>query len=282
MFRIIQKANYDLPDAAGFMEKIKALPFEFFERTSKIFVTRSPGRLDMMGGIADYSGSLVLEMPIREATFCALQKRTDKLIKIFSCGEDENLSFEMSLKDFYQNGEAVDYGAFRAFFRRNSEDHWAAYIAGVFPVLMREKNLTFETGANIFIASTIPQGKGVSSSAALEAVAMLAVAAAFEIKVNPRETAILCQKVENLIVGVPCEIMNQMSVIFGKKDELVAMLCQPAELKNPVKIPDEIRFWGIDSGIRHSVAGADYGLVRIGAFMGLSNHYRTGKSARFK
>lgn len=46
------------------------------------------------------------------------------------------------------------------------------------------------------------------------------------------------------------------------------MICQPAELKTAVKIPPEIKFWGIDSGIRHSVGAGDYGSVRTGAFIG--------------
>jgi L-arabinokinase len=49
---------------------------------------------------------------------------------------------------------------------------------------------------------------------------------------------------------------------------LLALLCQPAEVQGFVAIPPSIRFWGIDSGIRHAVSGSDYGCVRTGAFMG--------------
>ena len=268
MYRTIQKANYDLPDVAEFIKKIGALPFEFFDQNHGVFVTRAPGRLDVMGGIADYSGSLVLELPVAEAVFCALQKREDERLKIFSESETEHLIFEMPLRDLFWEGEPIEYASACEYFKKTADGHWAAYIAGVFLVLMREKAANFETGANIFIASTIPQGKGVSSSAALEAAVMAAAATAFEIELTPRKTAILCQKVENLVVGAPCGIMDQMSVICGKKDELMSMICQPAELNEAVKIPDEVSFWGIDSGIRHSVVGADYGSVRTGAFMG--------------
>ncbi len=269
MYQTIKNANYELKDATDFVKKIGAETFEFFDRTGEIFITRSPGRLDVMGGIADYSGSHVLEMPIAEATFCALQKRADNILKIFSEDETENLFFEMPFDKFYENGEPIEYSSAHDFFRVDFDEHWAAYIAGVFHVLMREKNFKFQAGANIFISSKVPQGKGVSSSAALESSVMSAVAATFEIKIEPREMAILCQKVENLVVGAPCGIMDQMSVVCGKQNELLSLLCRPAKLENPVKIPDEICFWGIDSGIRHSVVGADYGSVRTGAFMGL-------------
>ncbi|MFL6216285.1 MAG: GHMP kinase, partial [Blastocatellia bacterium] len=97
---------------------------------------------------------------------------------------------------------------------------------------------------------------------------MRAVTAAFDVKIDARETALLCQKVENLVVGAPCGVMDQMTAACGEANRLLALLCQPAELQGAVAIPDELAVWGIDSGIRHSVSGADYGSVRVGAFMG--------------
>jgi L-arabinokinase len=270
MFRIIQNPNYDAGDVSAFIETLAEKTDGFFEKNSPVFIARAPGRLDVMGGIADYSGSLVLEMPIAEAVFAALQKSEDPTLKIQSLGENSNeiREFEMTLADFKTGENLIEYSAARAYFAENAADHWAGYVAGVFLVLMRERGIEFSGGARIFIASGVPQGKGVSSSAALEAAVMSAVAAAFNVTLKPRETALLCQKTENLIVGAPCGVMDQMSVVCGKKDELLALVCQPAELKNPVKIPDEIAFWGIDSGIRHAVVGADYGSVRTGAFIG--------------
>ena len=77
-----------------------------------------------------------------------------------------------------------------------------------------------------------------------------------------------CQQVENLIVGAPCGVMDQMATICGEAGSLMALLCQPAEFQGTVRLPDELGVWGIDSGIRHAVTGADYGAVRVGAFMG--------------
>ena len=48
----------------------------------------------------------------------------------------------------------------------------------------------------------------------------------------------------------------------------MSMICQPADVRSNVMIPPHIRFYGIDSGIRHSVGGTDYGSVRVAAFMG--------------
>ncbi|EPS72718.1 hypothetical protein M569_02040 [Genlisea aurea] len=89
------------------------------------------------------------------------------------------------------------------------------------------------------------------------------------LNISPRELALLCQKVENHVVGAPCGVMDQMTSACGEANKLLAMVCQPAEVLGLVDIPNHIKFWGIDSGIRHSVGGADYGSVRVGAFMGL-------------
>jgi L-arabinokinase len=98
---------------------------------------------------------------------------------------------------------------------------------------------------------------------------MQAVAHAFGVPLAPRDLALLCQMSENLVAGAPCGIMDQMTCVFGRPDALLALLCQPADLQPSVPVPDDVAFWGLDSGERHAVGGSDYGAVRTGAFMGL-------------
>jgi L-arabinokinase len=268
----------------------------FFDPHREVIVTRAPGRLDVMGGIADYSGSLVLQLPIASATHVALQSQEEPTLHIVSLSANPLAPpriFEMALADFsiadggLQNsdlkenaaqsaignrqsaiGPPVDYAEACARFKRDPEHHWAAYVVGAFLVLMREKRTCFTHGARLLIASEVPEGKGVSSSAALEVAVMQAVTTAYEIELSPRETAFLCQKVENLVAGAPCGVMDQMTAACGQADRLLALLCQPGELQGTIKLPDELGVWGIDSGIRHSVGGADYSTVRTAAFMG--------------
>jgi len=277
MYRVVKGKTNDLPDAGDFIDILNKLDQHsipearhLFDTQKELVVTRAPGRLDVMGGIADYSGSMVLELPIREATFVALQRDPNLQLRVVSLSQDttQEAAFDMPLTDFVSAGEPVDYEVAHAYFQGEPKRHWASYVAGVFLVLMHERDITFPHGARILISSSVPEGKGVSSSAALEVAVMQAVAAAFDIEVQPREMALLCQKVENLVVGAPCGIMDQMTSVCGEANRLLALLCQPAELREMIAIPYEIAFWGLDSGIRHSVAGADYGSVRAGAFMG--------------
>src|SRR5262245_21577006 len=277
MYRIIHGATHGLPDAATFVETLNKLDQNpqlegrrLFDPDTEIVIARAPGRLDVMGGIADYSGSLVLEAPILEATFAALQRRPDRRLTIVSLAEDvgQTLAFEMALSEFENAGEPVDYDTARACFQQEPSQHWAAYVTGVFLTLMRERRIRFREGARILISSSVPQGKGVSSSAALEVAVMQAVAAAFDVTIDAREMALLCQTVENRVAGAPCGVMDQMTASCGAANRLLALRCQPAELLGMAAIPDEAAFWGLDSGVRHAVTGADYGSVRVGAFMG--------------
>lgn len=276
-YEIVGGPISSVSDISQFIESLDSLDVHtdprlhhFFDKQSDLTVTRAPGRLDVMGGIADYSGSLVLELPIAEATFVALQKDDSRQLRIASLleGGSRVVTFEMPLADFERDGEPLGYVDAQAYFRNDSSQHWAAYVAGVFIVLMRERGTRFNQGARLLISSRVPEGKGVSSSAALEVATMSAVAAAYDLKISCRELAVLCQRVENSVVGAPCGVMDQMTSACGKENQLLALLCQPAELLDTVRLPEDLAVWGLDSGVRHSIGGGDYGSVRVGTFMG--------------
>jgi L-arabinokinase len=235
-----------------------------------LVVARAPGRLDVMGGIADYSGSLVLEWPIREATLVAAQAVSEPGLKLVSRATDdrgEARTLELDRETTIQLLEG-DYDAARRWFGRDPTLHWAAYVVGVLLVLKRELGLEFDFSWRILVESRVPEGKGVSSSAALEVATMQAVTALAGTILGGAEIARLCQIGENFVVGAPCGIMDQMTSALGQADALLALLCQPAEVSGFIPLPPSIAFWGIDSGIRHTVSGSDYTSVRTGAFMG--------------
>ena len=262
-YEIVSGDTHGLDDVSNFIATLNTQE-TLFEPQSQLTIARAPGRLDVMGGIADYSGSLVLELPISEATIVALQKDDARRLRIVSLLDDRTLSIELPLSDLERDGEPIEYEEAQRYFKR----HWAAYVAGVFVVLSRELGVRFDRGARLLISSRVPEGKGVSSSAALEVATMSAVAAAFNIEIEPRELALLCQQVENLVVGAPCGVMDQMTAACGEANHLLSLICQPAELQGAIKLPEDLAVWGLDSGVRHSIGAGDYGSVRAGAFMG--------------
>ncbi len=227
-----------------------------------VFSAVCPGRLDVMGGIADYSGSLLLQMPISETTRVQLTKGEGNIFSVQTDAEETDQFFSINIEAL----KGLDYASAGKLIRARPGGNWAIYVLGCYLVLSKEKGLIFQ-GDELTVSSDIPAGKGVSSSAAIEVATMHAIQKAYGLPMDPLELALLAQKVENLVVGAACGLMDQLSVNLGKKDHLLPIICQPHNVMLPTKIPAGIRFFGIDSGVRHAVCGASYGDVRTAAFM---------------
>jgi L-arabinokinase len=265
------------PDLPALLELLRQLAgseepalSRLFRGAEPLLVARAPGRLDVMGGFADYSGSLTLELPIAEAAFVVLQPHAEPQLELVSAGIGPAAG--PARRAVFPLDELQrcthSYAAAREYFQREPRSAWAAYVVGVFAALRVELGLELGAGVSLLVASSVPEGKGVSSSASLE-VATLGVLAGFHgVRIDPVRAALICQRVENLVVGAPCGVMDQMTSSCGSEGQLLSLLCQPAELQPSFAIPAGIALWGIDSGLRHEVSGADYTEVRVAAFMG--------------
>jgi L-arabinokinase len=245
---------------------------DFLRGDEPLFVARAPGRLDVMGGIADYSGSLVLQLPLEVATTAIVQPCAERTIELMSLRPRSGRAAYFSiLLDALLHGPLRDPGRLRARVMARRDDKWAAYVLGVVHAcLVRrgEEARASAGGFRMLIFSDVPEGKGVSSSAALEVASLAAVAARYGVAMRDEEIAVASQWAENHVAGAPCGIMDQMTSACGRRDRLLRLRCQPDVVEGHVAIPEGWRCYGIDSGIRHAVTGSDYGTVRTAAFMG--------------
>ena len=240
----------------------------FLDSSAPVLIARAPGRLDVMGGIADYSGSLVLEMPLACATYAIAQGQPDRRVDVLSLRGGRAFDFSIDL-DTILRGELSSWERLAAWFAGRPRDRWAAYVVGaVYRCLTASRVTDPPQGLRLLSSSEVPEGKGVSSSAALEVAVMSATVAHYRLPMDGVTLARACQWAENFIAGAPCGIMDQMTSALGKRDRLLRLTCQPATLGGYSEVPLGYRFYGIDSGIRHAVTGADYGTVRTAAFMG--------------
>ena len=241
-----------------------------FDRSAPLLLARAPGRLDVMGGFADYSGSLTLEMPIVEAAFVAVQEHAEHSVRVVSLGFGAEAgrvrSAVFPLHELREHTQSL--AAAREYFKRDPSQAWTAYVLGIIGVLQVDLGQPLRAGLSILVASNVPEGKGVSSSAALEVASFSALAGLYGLQVAPVRAALLCQRAENLVVGAPCGVMDQMTSMCGVEGQLLPLVCQPAELQSCFAVPPGLALWGIDSGLRHQVSGADYTEVRVAAFMG--------------
>jgi galactokinase len=251
-------------------DKLRSDGVPLFTGAEPPLCARAPGRLDVMGGIADYSGSLVLELPTAEAAYVAAQRTPGSRVRIVSAGfgSDRAPLRDVSFDAAELRRAGQSYADARRYFRADPERAWAAYVAGALVALRLELGSDLFTGLDILVASRVPEGKGASSSAAVEVASFRALTALAGLDVEPVRAAILCQRIENLVVGAPCGVMDQMTSGCGSEGQLLPLLCQPAILESRFPIPRSLAIWGVDSGQRHQVSGADYTEVRVAAFMG--------------
>ncbi len=238
---------------------------QFFSSDLPVYISRAPGRLDLMGGNVDYTGGLVFESTIREATWAAAQSRKDGLIVFLNPqmkaeGWKDHVQFELAKLKSEKAVKELVYGS--------PEVRWTSYVLGAFYLLHNRYPEKVKSGVSVYIHSEVPLNKGVSSSAAVEVAVMKAAAACYGIDLAGIELAEACQWVENVIADSACGIMDQAASVLGDEGHVLPLLCQPCLPRPLVKLPEGLRCWAIDSGVKHAVTGIEYEAARAAAFIG--------------
>ncbi|MEK7719107.1 MAG: galactokinase family protein [Bacteroidota bacterium] len=250
-----------------FVSKIKKFKKNntFFSPTEPVYISRAPGRLDLMGGNDDYTGGLVFESTIREATFAAAQLRPDQIIELNNRTVSD-AGWQGVLEVSW--AEMADEAAVKELVNRSANVRWTAYVLGNLFYLKKKYPNRVNCGIRLYMESSVPLNRGVSSSAAIEVSVMKASAAAYGIDLHGTELALACQWVENVIADSGCGIMDQIAVVAGKEGYVLPLVCQPCLPEPLIQLPEELQIWGIDSGVSHQVSGIEYEVARAAAFMG--------------
>ncbi|MEV7678209.1 galactokinase [Streptomyces sp. NPDC088341] len=155
-------------------------------------VWAAPGRVNLIGEYTDFNDGFVMPLALPHRAVAAVSRRTDQVLRLHSA-------------DVAGGVVQLDTAALEPL----SDTGWAAYPAGVVWALRAAGHPV--TGADVHLASTVPTGAGLSSSAALEVVTALALNDLYGLGLTPPGLAVLAQRAENAFVGVPCGIMDQMA-----------------------------------------------------------------------
>ncbi len=210
------------------------------ERINALFgapdaVGRANGRVNLIGDHVDYAGGCVLPMPTRETTAVALRARR-------AAAHDG--------ADILASESDVDVT-------------WERYARGVL-VELRAAGVAVPV-VELVVASDVPIGAGLSSSAALEVAVARAALALVGRAMPASELALLAQRAEHVHAGVPCGIMDQWCVAHADPDasEQVAILLDCARRAHePIALPRTLRIEVIDSGVRHALRDGGYAARR--------------------
>ncbi|MGW0807406.1 galactokinase [Nonomuraea sp. NPDC002799] len=197
-------------------------------------VWHAPGRVNLIGEHTDYNDGYVLPFAVPWGVTAAVTPRADRTIRLLS---------------LQSPGEPVTLAT------HEEAKGWTRYVVGVLDVLGDRV-----AGADIAIDGDIPQGAGLSSSAALEVSVASALNDLHGLGMTPMEIALLSQKAENDFVGMPCGIMDQAASALCEEGKALFLDCRSLGSRN---IPLDLAAQGlsiliIDTQVHHEHAGGEY------------------------
>jgi galactokinase len=200
-------------------------------------VSFAPGRINLIGEHTDYTDGFVLPVSLAMGTWVASAARTDRAMRVFSENQNEVATLDLD----------TDCAQARR--------HWSDYVAGVAWSLQR---LGVElSGIDLLIASDLPMGAGLSSSAALEVSTAYALLSAAGLTLAPLQIARACQSAENEFVGARCGIMDQFIATHGQRDRAVLLDCMSHSWRT-VDLPASHRWIVANTMVRHALAHGEY------------------------
>ena len=213
---------------------------EHYGRAPRLF--RAPGRVNLIGEHTDYNGGFVLPMALDRETVVAAAARADALVRVHSLGARESAEFDLASPGRPRRG------------------HWLDYVEGVARALTgRGFRLA---GAELMIASDVPAGAGLSSSAALEISAGLALAALAGAEVDRVTLALAGQQAEHEYVGTMCGIMDQFVAAMAREGHALLIDCRTLEA-TPVPLNTRAAAFVVcDTRVRHELSTSEYNTRR--------------------
>lgn len=208
------------------------------------WVVMAPGRVNLIGEHVDYNDGFVMPMAIERFVVIAAGPAD---------GEGDTLQV---YSDAMDDECTISVGAESA----EELPRWGQYIHGV---LKEMSDAGYAAGPlRATVHANVPLGGGLSSSAALEVATATMVEAATGKSISGPEKAKLCQRAENIHVGMPCGIMDQFSSAVCEADRLMQLDCRSLETKQvPFTNPD-VTVLIINSNVKRELASSAYPLRR--------------------
>lgn len=216
------------------------LSFEQIFGTAPAVEAEAPGRVNLIGEHTDYNGGFVLPMPIPRTCRVWLRPRSDDRVRVWSTNQGG------AVRE-YRLGQEKPLG------------DWLDYVQGCTTVLRKLGHSL--SGFEALIASEVPLGSGLSSSAALDVALLRAFRSAFGVPISDLDLARLGQRIENEFVGARVGIMDPLVASLGQPGH--ALFVDTRDLTcRQIPFPERGEIVVLDSGVRHRHSAGDYNTRR--------------------
>ncbi len=235
------KVGQTFQSAAQKMQAKVKSAFETRFAHQPAIVVRAPGRVNLLGGHTDYNEGYVLPVAVDRAAWVAASAIDDREARVRALDLGGDAIFPLDVIPLSDGGWA-DYPRSIA---------WALQERGLRPV-----------GMEAVMTSDVPVGAGLSSSAAVEMSFAYAWQQLSGFQLDRRGLALLCQRAENVYVGVNCGIMDQMTSALGAEGYALLLDCRTLEIE-PVPLPADVAIVVADTGVRRRLATSEYNVRRV-------------------
>ena len=206
-------------------------------------IIQAPGRVNLIGEHTDYNDGFVLPCAIDYQTVVAAAKRDDNIVRIIAVDYDNEVNeFDIS--------QPLEF---------DKDVMWVNYIRGVIDCLQK-RGYQFK-GADITVSGNVPQGAGLSSSAALEVVIGQTFKVLYDLEISQQEIALNGQQAENQFVGCNCGIMDQLISAEGQRKHSLLIDCRSLETQ-AVSMPEDMAIVIINSNKKRGLVDSEYNTRR--------------------
>lgn len=176
-------------------------------------IVQAPGRINLIGEHTDYNNGFVMPAAIDMGIWMGVSKNlASELLSVYS------IDYNAKMVAGYDDVARVP-----------KEGHWFNYPLGVVKV-MRKQGMKFP-GMRVTFTGNVPQGSGLSSSAALEIASGFAIQTLYDIKIEGPTLAKIGQQAEHEYAGVRCGIMDQFISRMGQKGKALLLDCKTLDYK---------------------------------------------------
>ncbi|WP_432467973.1 galactokinase [Agarivorans sp. Z349TD_8] len=224
------------------IDKVSAAFMEMTGASASYFI-QAPGRVNLIGEHTDYNDGFVLPCAIDYQAVVAAAPRSDSMVRVIS------VDYNNQINEFDITQALL--------FDQNCM--WVNYVRGVISCLL---NKGYQLGgADIAVSGNVPQGAGLSSSAALEVVIGQTFKTLFDLAITQQEIALIGQAAENNFVGCNCGIMDQLISAEGQANHALLIDCRSLET-TAVAMPEEMAVVIINSNKKRGLVDSEYNTRR--------------------